>query len=181
MTDPRRQAWQRYFRTAADIMGLRDCRLTVDDSPPSGEAVASIGLRNGHDEATVYLGDEFLDSDAEEQRITAIHEVVHLILRHAHETIDSETRGPVRRAINRELEYAVDHLSRLIAPTVPLPECDDPTDSLPAVGVRPQSEESQPVRVVERLMAMIFNVALLAAGLAGVVIVFQFVRSTFRY
>jgi hypothetical protein len=121
--DPRRQTWLPYFRLIADSFGLKDWEFRISDEPPdSPSAFAEIQPCKGRKLATILLSGVFLGAKREEQRITAIHELLHCHYDLADRIVLNTLTGPEITAYRLALELAVDGIATAIASKFPLPK-----------------------------------------------------------
>jgi hypothetical protein len=129
MTDPRKQLFSPYVRQIADLMGLKDWIVHVGDGPPTASnANASTFLRYGAKDALIKLSEDFLNDPPAHQRITIVHELIHLHLAPADGLITDflgDETDPRYKAYWRMMEYAIDGLAVAWAETLPLPDDDD--------------------------------------------------------
>lgn len=123
MTDPRRQAFAPYFRDLADRLRLRDWTIVVKDGVPAdADALASCECVYGRKRAAIRLSDDFLDDAPEDQRHTAVHELLHCHLDDAYYFAANRMGTEAEKeAHNRFTEKAIDGLADAIAPMMPLP------------------------------------------------------------
>ena len=122
MTDPRKQSFGPYLRALADLMGLRDWTVTLDDQPTDGAGnFAEASTMAGRKHLKVAVSERFLDLPPEEQRSTMVHELIH-----AHgaamdhmlcDVLDSDAR-PAYKLL---MEYMVDGIAEEWARSLPLP------------------------------------------------------------
>jgi hypothetical protein len=127
-----RTEYSPYFRELGDRFGLKDWRIDVSDEPPSNEdAIANIECVYGRKWAIIRLSDKWLADPEEEQRLYAIHELIHAHYSHADGVAEELLSKGERRAYIRALEYGVDGLANAIAPLLPLPSAI--LDASPAI------------------------------------------------
>jgi len=121
--------WAHYFRDLADRMELRDWTITIQSRPADDDACAQVTCIYGRKIATIKLADDFDSYAPEKQRQTAVHELLHAHLDHPQRVIDQANEVRNRNMISllslnhrMALEHAVDAISDIIAPFMPLPE-----------------------------------------------------------
>lgn len=129
-------ALEKYVRACADQMGLRDWTLRVDldepNSPERGDGKAwgaSAEPLPGRKYGIITLGQGALDEGPEDLRETVVHELVHLhfaamvdqIRNDLDAFIPNATFEVFNASFTRNLEYGVDGLAEVIAPSMPLP------------------------------------------------------------
>jgi hypothetical protein len=129
VTDPRKQAFLPYARSVADSMRLRDWDLKIKEDPPSANCLASIWAATFSNDASICLSESFLDQSPEEQRLTLVHELIHLYFSRMNDTCVRELDEASRRAFGQDFENGIKELAKSIAPFYPLP---DPTEKLAA-------------------------------------------------
>src|SRR5579885_2312969 len=117
-----RQEYQRYFREIADRMQLQNWTITIEPVPPGDAADYAEVLRTkGRRVALIRLSELFLNSSEEDQRDTAVHELIHL----QGAFVDSFIRGQLDEeewaTYNNLREYEVDSQAAAFAPLMPLP------------------------------------------------------------
>lgn len=122
MIDPRRQAFVPYLRQLADLMGLKDWEFVIDSGDPNPSCVATCRMRYAQKEMGLRIGEEFLESSAEEKRKTLVHELVHCHMESGWECAGDSMPESCKPTFVRQMEYGVDGIARAWAPTLPLPE-----------------------------------------------------------
>ncbi len=111
-----------YFRRLADLMGLRDWQVVVEDEPPDCATTAAlIRCVPGRRLAFVRLSDGLLAEGAEEQRYVACHELIHVHHALADQVAEEAMPRASVRAWTAALEHAVDGIAREYAALLPLP------------------------------------------------------------
>ena len=124
--DPRRQRWMPYVRKIADIYGLKDWILEVDnDGPTDRLASASIYCTPGRKYGYIRLSQYFLDENSNDQRLAIVHELTHCHTHMAHSfgtdhLISDETKA----TFTTLLEYGIDGIAVAIASFFPLPSIE---------------------------------------------------------
>jgi hypothetical protein len=123
--------WQRYVRDLADRMRLRDWHITVTTDPPDKEnAAAQVVCTYGRKIAELRLSKEWAGYTPTEQRHYMTHELVHCHLDVPWAMVIDDMKGVIGNQAHevlvwpfaRAMEYAVDGLAEVIAPSMPLPE-----------------------------------------------------------
>lgn len=117
-----------YARTLADLMELRDWRITVGDEPCDGQFAAQIQCVYGRKRARIRLCAEWDDRTPDQQRQNLVHELLHCHMRLCEslaEQAEHLMKGGAYQVwyINHEhgIEYAVDAIADALAPHLPLP------------------------------------------------------------
>jgi hypothetical protein len=134
MTDPRKDSFGPYVRSLADLMGLRDWKVTIGDGGARDDSAASVWLQGGVKNARIHLSEEFLGYDADRQRQTLVHELVHAHFAASDGMLmdwldDARYKGYVRI-----FEYAVDGIAEEWAKFLPLPNEGIEEDSASSNG-----------------------------------------------
>lgn len=129
-TAKRRAALQAYLVELRDLMRLQAWDIEVIDKPAERpDSVLELIPHEARHLGTVRIGD-FFDVDRQEQRQTAVHELVHLIQAGLWEYFDDGTATEVLRPtalewiserVRAELEIQADAVARLLAPHMPDP------------------------------------------------------------
>jgi hypothetical protein len=124
MTDPRRQAYLPYVRHLADLMGLKDWVISIDDDPPfNNGAIATARICEGRKNLILDLSSTFLEKedDREYQRHTIVHELVHCHLGQMNEVL-RQFLSAEQYAIHRiNMEFANDGIAEAWAKSLPVP------------------------------------------------------------
>lgn len=120
---------EEYMRHAADTLGLRDWRVDVSRNPSSDENRACSDFVFGKRHVTVAFNREFRTYDADQQRETIAHELLHCHFDSLTDVIRDELThlgrlnegelASVRRAHLRAEELSVDALSRVVSVLLP--------------------------------------------------------------
>ena len=112
----RRQRWSPYARKVADILHLKDWRIVVLEQPSvNGSLLASCQSRStGRNTPTSALAEGFLNDDAEEQRHTVTHELLHCHLEPDVAECSKLARSDECSA-RMAMEYCVDGLADALA------------------------------------------------------------------
>ncbi len=124
MSDPvcRRKAWQPYFRMLADVMGLKDWTVEIDDEPPvNQEAYAVARCSEGRKYIIVDLARGFLDADPKTQRMIAVHELLHAHFSHMDFCIEKMISQDQNKVHRINLELTVDAVAVAWAEMLPMP------------------------------------------------------------
>lgn len=119
--------WSAYIRDLADRMLLRDWGFRIiRDNEPDG--VAAVQLVHGQRWFKIKVAESFLLGEPEYQRETLVHELVHIVTSrvrfHLHRELrehDDDAMQMLWRVYDFEDEHATDHLSLVIAESMPLP------------------------------------------------------------
>jgi hypothetical protein len=122
MKDPRRAPFALYLRELADLIGLRDWTIRLEDVAPSNpDVTAAISCIYGRRLAHIRLSDSFLDDGPEEQRATCIHELLHCHFDPASEIALESLPEAVQPSFRRMFEYGIDATAYGCAHGFPLP------------------------------------------------------------
>lgn len=124
-----RRAVRRYVAELAEVAGLRDWTVEVEDdpeTPPHLYAHAEVAYGRKH--LVVRLGEEFWKGSPEEQRSTAIHELMHAhldcvmgVVRDLETQLGSWLFEVINEQAKRQNENATDAVAEVIAKWLPLP------------------------------------------------------------
>lgn len=118
-----RDDFRRYFATLAPKMRLAHWHLDIpDDEPEDGGAWADVtcyGFKHG---AMIRISEAILEESPENQRNTAVHELVHLFFAQHDTLIRSRLHAADKESWESSMEYAIDALTRVISAFMPLPE-----------------------------------------------------------
>lgn len=143
LTSEQADAIQLYLWQIRDLLGLTQWDLFIAVDPCKDDANASIQPTEGKREAAILVArDWWTDRTPEEKRADLVHECLHALHRDQTDTIrvalnsgivPNKTRHMWWELFANATEVMVDHLERLIAPTMPLPDFGDtPTATLNA-------------------------------------------------
>lgn len=146
----RADAIQLYLWQLRDLMGLGrwDVYLGAKRAPKG--CLASVLPCEGRAVANVSVSKHWWDLPAHEQRDTLVHELIHLVHRDQTDLIRCAAMHGLDRTTYRVLweahrlatEVMVDHLTSIIAPTMPLPDFSDtPTATLNAQASETTEEQ----------------------------------------
>lgn len=138
MNDDELFFWNNYVRDVADLLGLKDRRITVKrERPEEDDVLACVWTHPTVNHAYIYLSSDFrVLRGLEEQRATIIHELLHIHtamvdahVRWAVNRLDkNELLDALPKLVEEDIEVFVDNLSYVLAPIVPLPEGAPPHD-----------------------------------------------------
>ena len=118
-----------YLATCQRVLHLVDWIIVFDASgpPQDEESIACVGFEE-HGRAHLRFAAEFWLAHPDKQRAIVCHELGHIMLRRAAEAVEAfegEIPSKAWRIWSRCWEAAeeahVEHLARLLAPTLPLP------------------------------------------------------------
>jgi hypothetical protein len=118
-----------YVSEAARGLQLCDWALEVVLGDAGEDACAKVDALYGQRRATITFGPQFATQSPTDQRDTVVHELLHLVLmpswQYIDELLDAELGVRAARvawlAYTQHVEYAVDQLAAIIAPSVALP------------------------------------------------------------
>lgn len=116
-----------YVRRAADEMELRDWTLDIGHAPSDEDTDAQIRCTYGRKHATIFFAAGFRGYDADRQRQTVAHELVHCHLHAACDQVNNDlatllgkpAETAFKTSFERSLEYGVDALADAIAKHLP--------------------------------------------------------------
>jgi hypothetical protein len=140
MTDTQREQLTIYVRKLADLLGLRDWELHVEQEGPEGpmERACTYLLDNAHEAYIRFDADRL--GDMEQVRSDTIHELIHCHLQNVRNVVgvDLKKTGILSRDAfdllkevhDRQEEIAVESLAVVIAPYFPLPEWGEPVPGI---------------------------------------------------
>jgi hypothetical protein len=119
----------RYARRVADLLGLRDYIVSVDDrSPPAGQ-IAECVTQDGRAEVLLRFCDSFGFLPPDEQRHAVVHELLHphfdrpaRVVADTAPLIEDAAYAILVAGYRRHVEIAVDTLAAALAPMMPLPD-----------------------------------------------------------
>ena len=118
-----------YLRELADLAGLRDWTIIVDDAPPENpQHAACVDVRYGRKVAVVSFGPDWATMDPATFRTTCLHELLHCHINHVRwplnnivQIVGKAVYDPLYEAVTDYIEYAVDGIAEAWAPSLPLP------------------------------------------------------------
>jgi len=142
--DPRWAVLGAYVRDVANRMGLQQWYLTVSRKPPNDTpdpdpehpTIAATFTCFQSIEATLHFADYFFSAPLDKQRLTVIHELIHVIgggTLAAWNKIREFTPRQLDEWYITEEERFVDWLSSIIAPSMPLIDWTADADNPPRV------------------------------------------------
>ena len=121
--------WQKYIDICRGMLLLGQWKTILAKDASDNTALAEVSVTEKRRVAHIYLCNHWEHQDPKEQREAICHELVHL---HLHDLSDYATKvakdspGPVADERSDILlkfeEIAVDQISRVLAPTLPLPK-----------------------------------------------------------
>lgn len=125
---------ERYVRTIADQMGLKNWHIHVSrEAPERASDQANVFMPYNSVETTMRFGESFLTSTPEKQRWCVVHECLHLLDAERYSVVMSTLKDGdagalsapqwalFERAYSNADERFVDMVSRMLAPLFPLP------------------------------------------------------------
>lgn len=115
-----RRQFSKYVNIIAKKMGLAHWTITIDKED-AVDALLSVSPSRMRHNATIHLGKTILTAEEDEQRYGVVHELVHLHFAHADHLAGEEMFGARLAAWTVASEYATDSITRVIAPSMPLP------------------------------------------------------------
>ncbi len=110
-----------YVRDLADRILLKDWTIILPDQVADQDNKAEIYVVAGQHHATIYLGYDFFEKDPEERRLILCHELIHCHFDRAARVAEGEMKKSRKRDFRMMVEYGVDDMARVIAPTMPMP------------------------------------------------------------
>lgn len=125
-----RPEYREWCRVIANTLGLTDWSFTIDYDPSLPEDVyARVKPAHARQAATVMVGDEFLASSPEEQRVTIVHEFLHCHLAASDEVVTgalpdllgTPTFQAFQTAYDLSIERAIESIAVAFARLLPLP------------------------------------------------------------
>lgn len=123
-----RRELERYIRAMANEMELRDWTLTLADEPCESQNDATCTPTFGQKIATIRVCKDFRSLDAERQRKTVVHELLHCHWHAAWGMVDNDLEKALGAqadllfsvGFNRNAEYAIDATAGALAKHLPL-------------------------------------------------------------
>jgi len=130
MTARDRKALNLYIRSVADEMELRDWTIRLLDTPAPTDALGHMTETYGRKVAEIQVCADFRERDAEEQRHTIAHELVHchlasptnMVLNDLEKELSDTADRIFWASYKRQIEYSTDALASAIAKHLPLIE-----------------------------------------------------------
>lgn len=118
----------RYLRWVANEMNLRDWTTAVGDGYSEDHLEAEAHCTIGQRHIVITFNEHFRDRDPEDQRETVVHELVHAHTDVCWKMVQADLADALGKPVyyvfcdsyRRAMEYAVDALSKTIAPNMPL-------------------------------------------------------------
>jgi hypothetical protein len=122
MSTPERSSFAPYIRQLADRLGLRDWAFHIlDETVLRDDSDAEVHCIEGRKLARLRLSEDFLRSDAQNQRHTLTHELIHCQLAAGVIVAEKLLSASERSLFMLSIEYGVDGLADAVAPLMPLP------------------------------------------------------------
>lgn len=117
-----------YLRGVADLLELRDWTFHLEREPAKPGCDGFVSITYGRKLATIWLDEDFRQFDAERQRHTIVHELVHCHLEASTNMVRNDLQDHLGKAADalfwesyrRQAEYAVDALASALAKHMPL-------------------------------------------------------------
>lgn len=131
MTDKEGQYWADYIGELAELMGLKDWHLELNNRAPNGDtAIGEIECVYGRKYGIVRLKEGWGQRKPEDQRQTIAHELIHCHLEPLVQHVENDLKGTLGKEAydmlvwsqRRTLEYAVNDIARAWAASLPLPK-----------------------------------------------------------
>jgi len=127
--DGDREALQVYIRQMADLMGLKDWTVKLNDDPPENpNHAACIDTRYGRKLANISVPVDWVNEPPERFRATICHELIHCFLNPFRDSIDNVQSlvgelvyRPLYNTLTDQIEYATDGIATAWAEKLPLP------------------------------------------------------------
>lgn len=117
-----------YTRSLAKLMGLGEWELVLDENPACDDCLAEIDSTYGQRHAKLSICKQWDTLDADTQRATIVHELLHVHLAHYSQlafdmlnALDNGSSKAGTAAMNLCEEYVVDAMALAWAPFLPLP------------------------------------------------------------
>jgi hypothetical protein len=125
-----RKVLDRYVTALVEAMGLRDWHICLSPVTAEDGSDAEIVVTFGRKEARVLISDSFREQDADHQRNTLVHELLHCHLEPMSSMVERDLEDVLGKAADavfsagfeRHLEYCVDGIAAILAPHMPLIE-----------------------------------------------------------
>lgn len=119
-----------YVRDLLPLLRLSHWEIEVQDQPPQNEqADANCWTSNNCYVAKLRFSDRHFAATASEQRVTVVHELLHIVTsewecacRDIIDGLDPTAQMWARERYERSMERAIDMLSRILAVALPLPK-----------------------------------------------------------
>jgi len=110
-----------YIREIANKLNLEAWRFNLIHDPAPEECLARMRCIEGKKLFEVELGKSFFQEDAEGQRETIVHEVIHVHFGDMHNGLGKVLSKDSWKWYELAMEHGIDALARIIAPFMPLP------------------------------------------------------------
>ena len=128
MTKHEREVLGEYVRSVADTMELRDWRIEISDEPAPVDSHGHVTNTYGRKLAVIRFAADFRSLDAEQQRHTVVHELVHCHLESATNMVLNDLESHLSKqsdqlfweGFKRQIEYGVAALAYALAKHIPL-------------------------------------------------------------
>lgn len=129
-----RKAVERFARSVADEIGLRDWQVGFNWNRPAEEGDGgNVDWVEGRRSIVIRLNESFKDYDADEQRYVIVHELVHAHFAQMQDTVEEDlqphlsrpTYDIYSRSFRRAFEYGIDAVSHALADRLPLIDWPD--------------------------------------------------------
>jgi hypothetical protein len=129
MNKQERKHWARYIRQVADLMGLVDWKVVLDNETAGNNNGAEMNSVYGRKEAHVRLSADWPTFSAKEQRYYVVHELTHayfepmdhLLYKKMGVLLSAQDAQAWRDDYILLLEYGIDDCAKTISQQVPLP------------------------------------------------------------
>jgi hypothetical protein len=129
---------ERYIRTIANALGLRDWEIKLSDETCEDGYYDTITPQQNHKSATIRLSKDWFKLDAADQRDSIIHELLHLHQVGTRDIVEYDIPNYVSDDVGsllmsgviRAMELSVSTLTAAIAPKFPLIDWGMPVGSL---------------------------------------------------
>jgi hypothetical protein len=126
-----------HVATLVPLLRLSHWEIGVDDEPPESEGEAAIWYSRKCYVARIRFADKHFAQPVAEQATTVAHELLHLHLsgpdwaaKDAADMLDPTSKLWVQERWDVEFERAVDAISRVLAPFLPLPPVEASKESV---------------------------------------------------
>jgi hypothetical protein len=128
MTKRDQKVLGRYIRRVADELELRDWTLTLSNNPAPKDCYGHMTETYGRKLAVIEVCADFRNLDAEQQRHTIVHELVHchlapptnMVLNDLEKELSDTTDRIFWASYKRQIEYSTDALASALAKHLPL-------------------------------------------------------------
>jgi hypothetical protein len=113
--------YEPYLRDVADRMGLKDWDVILSKKPAEDGACATADCTWGRKSVTIKLAKFLHFQTPDIQRQTVVHELVHCHFAAMHNPLNEGMCDANRDWYIHAMEYGVDAIADVIAPSMPLP------------------------------------------------------------